>query len=407
MTETKYDLFDEITKKENIEKAYFDIVEKFDLDSKSFRYKGVDGISLNDIDTNSEEIIETARKEMIGFKKAQPAYKNYIPKKNGNKRVVFIYPVKERIKAEAIFRVLMPIFDEYFSGYLYSYRSSHPSYYAARSAVRRYKRHYGKNFILVTDISDYSDTIDHNNLIKKIHDFGLDNKTIKLLNLFIKSETIEQGRIQKQSKGILSGTPLCSILSNLYIDDFDKWAGKYVSFYRRVGDDIIAMDKDETKIDKLKNELAEYTKKLKIKTNEEKTKIIKDTEDFNFLGYHFSDSKIGFDKSSYKRIIISWEELIFSKRCRTIGEKVRYIKKVIKDKKFGLDNNLNQIINQKLLVDDTKQIKKISEDFFKIITKYLFGSYTQKNRRLVKKYLKDVEINSLFKYYKKIKFNIK
>jgi retron-type reverse transcriptase len=318
--------FERIIDLENIKGAYFDLALKFDRESKSNRYRGIDGTNLSTLDFISEETFESVRSEMLSFTPISPAYAGYIPKKNGKKRTIHVYPIRERIKAEAIYRVLMPLFDAYFSPYLFSYRSSHPSYYAARSVVRRYKRHHGENFVLVTDISDYADTIDHDILTEKIRGLGIDEGTRRLLGLFIKTDVIQQGVLVKRPRGVLTGTPLYAILSNLYMDEFDKWAGKTASLYRRVGDDIIAMDKDRAKIERIHARLSDTVDSLRLRLNADKGKMIRDTEEFKFLGYSFREGRVGFDESSQKKALASWERSLFQRRTRSEKTKARHLR---------------------------------------------------------------------------------
>lgn len=397
------DTFSTITHPDNIRKAYLELVSKFDKESKSGRYRGIDGTKMVNLDFVSEEVLSSIEQEMKSLKKIAPAYMANIPKKNGKKRKIYVYPVKERIKAEAIYRVLLPFFDSYLSPFLFSYRSSHPSYFAAKSAVRRYKRHYGKNYVLVTDISDYADTIDHSILLEKLVALGLDKETLILLELFIKTDTYEEGRVVVRPRGVLTGTPLYALLSNFYMDDFDKWAGKQVAFYRRVGDDIIAMDKDQEKINRVNERLSETVDALKIKLNREKGKLIKDTEEFKFLGYSFKDGKVGFDASSKNKAIAAWKKMIFSSRARSLASKKRHIKSFSKGAQ-NINNQFKQLVEQKRLVDDHVQLKDFSERFFIMLTSYLKGSYTPKHRRLAEPLLRKMKISSLFTHYHEAKY---
>jgi hypothetical protein len=399
------DTFDSIIDLENIRKAYLDLVLKFDKVSKSMRYRGVDGIKMSTLDFISEDILTSIRSEMIAGKKISPAYMATIPKKNGKKRKIYVYSVKERIKAEAIYRVLWPIFDTYFSPYLFSYRSSHPSYYAAKSAVRRYKRFYGENHVLVTDISNYADTIDHSILLKKLTELGIDMKTLELLELFIKTDTIENGSLIRRPMGVLTGTPLYAILSNFYMDEFDKWAGKKVAFYRRVGDDIIAMDKNEQRIREVSDRLTETVRLLKLELNKDKARLIKDTEEFKFLGYSFKNKKIGFDESSMNKALTSWKKSVGHKRNRSDAKKIRHVRSLSRfNSKKNIHDQFDQLIKQKILVDDTEQIKEFSERHFKVLTSFFKGSYSPKKRRVTKGLLSKTEVPSLFKSYIKIRY---
>jgi hypothetical protein len=400
-------LFEDITSIDNIKKAYLELVRKFDLDIKSGRYRGIDGVKMNTMDFVSADILSEIEKEMKQLKKLCPAYMALIPKKNGKKRKIYVYPIRERIKAEAIYRVLLPFFDAYFSPFLFSYRSSHPSYYAARSTVRRYKRYYGENCVLVTDISDYADTIDHEILMKKLSLLNMDKNTLALLELFIKTDAFEDGKRIVRPRGVLTGTPLYALLSNFYMDDFDKWAGKAAAFYRRVGDDIIVMDKDAEKVRRINEKLSKTATSLKLKLNRDKARLIKDTDEFKFLGYAFRNGKVGFDESSRNKAIEGWKKQIYGFRTKKTSAKIKHVRNLSVVGTHNLNNQFKQLIDQKKLVDDTVQIKEFSERFFQITTSYVKGRYTPKNRRITARDLQKTKVPSLFKEYVKMRYPTK
>jgi len=98
----------------------------------------------------------------------------------------------------------------------FSYRKSKPSYYAARSAVRRYKRRFGTDNLLLIDFAAYSDFIDHNILIKKLEDLNFTSKVIDLLKLFIDVKVFNQNRKPGQDYGLMQGVPLIALFANIY-----------------------------------------------------------------------------------------------------------------------------------------------------------------------------------------------
>jgi retron-type reverse transcriptase len=392
--------FNLIIDKENIKQAYLSLVTKFDLDSKSSSYIGLDGVTLNDYNYTSLEIIELVHNEMLNFTTVLPASSFYIPKKNSGKRTIYIYSIKERLKAEAIYRVIEPLLNPFISPYVYSYRSSHPSYYAARSVVRRYKRFFGKNHILTADLSDYTDSMNHSILIQKIRDCGVDAKTLKLIELFIKAPVIEKGRVVFPTKGLMTGTPLSGLFANLFMQDFDNWAGRYLDMYRRVGDDMIAVDSKREKILKTFNQLEEIVLRDKLILNQKKVKVISDHEDFVFLGYKFSQSLVSFDPRAINRTLLKWQVDLNRYPGNNLSRKLKHFKTLFFYRNPTLENQFRQIIRQKNLVDDQDQVKNFSDRFYALLTKYFFGVYSPANRRkLFDLCKKDYIIKSLFKHY--------
>jgi len=394
-------IYKEIVSKDNITLAYFEVVDKFDKTLKSFRYSGIDAKKINDFDFYSKDLIGVARRELLEFREPDTALKIKIPKKNKPEdRTVFIHTVKERVKNQAIYRVIEPIFDKYFSNFLYSYRQSHPHYEAIKSAAKRYRREKDTDYILIGDISNYSDNMDKAILRKKIKEIGLGNQTEKLLDLYIDNTYSEKGVVICPKVGVITGLPVTVLFNNLYLDEIDKYIGKKVSLYRRVGDDFIIFDKSLTKIEEINKYLSEKLVTLMIPKNQQKISILKANTPFKFLGYKFSDGKISINDSSLRKILIRWKNKLKYYPIST-KIKLRRLKKILFEQD-PIHNDFIEIINQYNQTNDIEQIKKMSNYFYRKLTIYFFGKYSKRNQRLVAELTANLNIPSFLGYYKKI-----
>ena len=391
-------MFKEILKKKNIQAAYFDLVAKFDEENKSNRYSGIDSLSLNDFNINSAKILEKVRQEMIELKPLTPATELIIPKKRGGERKIYIYTVQDRIKAQAVFRVLEPFFEEQYSSFLFSYRSSHPSYYAAKSVTKRYKKYFSQDNIFYADISDYTESIEKDILVQKLKDLGLEDGVLGLLDLFINNPIISDGKIKYWDRGVVQGTPVITFFANIYLNDLDKYVGKKVSFYRRVGDDFIVFDKDAQKVKEIREFILKEVKKLGLNISKHKTKLIKSNEDFTFLGYDFQNDKISINKSSIDKTIGFWKRKL---KYYNGGDKkkISRLKKILYQDQDSIHNQFIEFISSYRQANNKKQIKDLSEKFFRILTKYFFKIYSSRNQRLTKEILKGIKVPSLYQYF--------
>lgn len=417
-------MFEAIIDRENIAGAYLDLVEKFEETARSSRYSGIDGLQLNDITATSSRILEQVREELMALKPIDPILEVTIPKKDGSDRAIFIYTVKDRIKAEAIYRVVEPIFEEHLSPFLFSYRSSHPHWAAVKSVARRYKKYYGEDTVLISDVSDYFGSIDLNVLRQKLYSLGLDERVIKLMDLFLESSILSGRKITHPKKGIILGLPISVLFANLYLSDVDQHVGKRVALYRRVGDDFILFDKDREKILAMKEYILKETKRLKLTIKEEKTKIIKSNEPFKFLGYSFSDGNIRIDPRTIRKYEIRWKKILryypisidtkLERLPHLLYGNVRHIHN--RDKEVqrihrkdiqhihykGLQcihNDFIQLLAMYRQLTDDTQIKQLSEKFFRLLTQYFFGSYSSRNQRFTKKLTTSLRIPSIYQYY--------
>ncbi len=390
----------EILSADNFQKAYFDLVRKFDEKSLTARYSGMDGLTLREIDCSSDKIISEARKELENLMPVSPVISRRIPKRGGGKREIFIYCLKDRIKAQAIYRVIEPVFEKAYSPYLYSYRSSRPSYYAARSATRRYKRGLNRDSVLVMDLKQYSDFIDYELLGKKLTELKLESPVLELLNLFIKVPIFKADAFSPDDKsyGLVQGVPLIALFANIYLNDLDKLIGPKVSFYRRVGDDLIVFDLSPDKINVVYDDIIAETGRLKLKVNSAKTKIIKSREAFEFLGYLFDSGLIKLPPSTYESLVQSWRSKL---RYSPVGEfkKIHRLKRLFFGNETSFHWEFLRIIVQYSLVSDDLQIKSLSEMFFRLLTIYFYGNFSDRRQRLVHEKLRRLQTPSLYRYY--------
>jgi len=391
-------MFKQIINIKNIETAYLDLVEKFDELSKSNKYTGIDGISLNEINLSSAELFNQIQDELINLSPIDPVLKTTVPKKDGTPREIFIYTVKERIKAQAIYRIIEPVIEENLSDFLFSYRPSHPHYEAGRSVVKRYKKYYGEDTVLISDMSDYTANIDQDTLCEKLKELGLDEDVINLCKLFIYNPIIGNKKITYLKKGILTGIPLIGIFANLYLNNMDFYVGKKVSLYRRVGDDFILFDKNKEKILEMRDYIFKEAKTLKLLIKKEKTQLIKSDKRFKFIGYEFNNKLISLPEKSIKKIVIRWKKAL---KYRNISnnKKLSQLKEILYTGTESMHNEFIQFIAIYRLLTDEKQVKELSETFFRLLTQYFFDSYSERNRRLTQELISDQKIPSLYKYY--------
>lgn len=395
-------MYQRIISKKNLEEAYFKIASDMELDSRFARYRGWDSLRLSDLELKAPDIIASAREELIALSPLAPALLFEIPKKNNPQKLreIYIYNLKERIKAQAIYQIIETVFDDFFSPYLFSYRSSHASYFAARSVVRHYRKYWSRDCVLIGDLSDYSNYIRQDLLKEKLLALGLDRKVLALLHLFIGNEVIREGRVERPEVGLVQGVPLIALFNNLYLDDFDKRIGPKVDLYRRVGDDLIAYSQNQELLREVANSLFQEAQDLGLKVNQDKTGLKLPKTDFNFLGYHFSQGLVSLPTNFYQALIKKWEEQFSYYRSSSVGRKKNYLKQVINRDKQNIREQFKQLAEQKKLVSDEDQLRRLSEAFFRILTKYFYQTYSPRKRRLLGSKLIGLGLVSVYKSFK-------
>jgi len=398
-------MFSQIISYSNIEAAYLEIIEQFAADRRNFKYHGIDNIFLRDIDLKSREIIKIVRADFLCKKEIEPALSVKLPKKNkpGEFREIFIYNLKERIKAQAIYRVVLPVFEKNFSHRLFSYRPNKPPYLAARIFCRRYRQNYLSDSVLILDLKNYSDRIDRDLMFAKLTTLFTDQDLLDTLHLFVFNKVYRDGICELPDKGLVQGVPLIALFANLYLTEIDFKYQSKSEFYIRVGDDIAFLDQDFNKLKDLESEILKDFTDLKLELNQQKLFLGPAKDSYSYLGYAFDSGNISLEAAYINRIELEWKNILSYKHLPDFA-KDKIIKSTMKQPNNNFNYQFQKIIKDKSQINNSKQIKKMSEDFFIIMTKFLYTSYSTRNRRLLEERLKDYGIISLYKTYQKFHY---
>ena len=172
----------------------------------------VDGMSLVKID----RIIGALRAESYRW---SPVRRVYIPKKTG-KRPLGMPPWSDKLVAEVVRLLLEAYYDVQFSGRSHGFRPGRGCHTALDEVVSVWK---GTHWMIEGDISDCFGSLDHtvmlSTLAEKIHD----GRFLQLIGRMLKAGYLEDWRWNDTLSGAPQGGVASPILSNIYLDRFDRF----------------------------------------------------------------------------------------------------------------------------------------------------------------------------------------
>ena len=273
------ELIEKILCEENLQKAIRKV-------KKNKGAPGVDKMTVQEIEEWFNQYKEDLISKILNKQyKPMPVKRVYIPKPNGKQRPLGIPTVVDRVIQQAMLQVLNEIYEPVFSEHSYGFRPNRGAHMAMEEVLSYLND--GYEWIIDLDIEKFFDIVNHDKLISILRERVNDSKTLHLIRAYLQVGILDKGLVSSSTIGTPQGGPISVILSNIYLDKFDKELESRNLRFARYADDCIIFVKSEMSANRVMKSVTSWLeRKLFLKVSATKTKVVRPTKG-QFLGFTF------------------------------------------------------------------------------------------------------------------------
>ena len=248
---------------------------------------GIDGVMINEFpeywELNGEKICTLLNE---GTYRPSPVLLEEIIFKYGKKRMISKFTSTDRIILDLLKERLTPIFNKEFSEYSYAYIPDKGTQEAAQHAANLIEN--GKKFVAELDIKDFFDNINLQRMEHFLKTRISDNNLLKIIHNYLYIDVVVDGHKQRKTIGLVQGSPLSPLFSNIYMMAFDAFLESKYEFCR-FADNINVYCESTEEAQKAYTEVSTYLKtKLTLNCNLKKSGVYP-AATRSFLGYTFKE----------------------------------------------------------------------------------------------------------------------
>lgn len=313
---------------------------------------------------NEENIIDLHNELVSGTYIPDPLIKIDL-KQNKKIRPIKLSSTKDKIVQKILSKYLSDLYEKKFSNKSYAYRPG-------KSAVKALNRvsdyiNRGYSYVIKTDIKDFFENIDHEILVKLLRNKIEDEIIIKYIIYFLKIGSFDtKNNYIEHDTGVDQGSVISPILSNIYINEMDRFLERHYIDFVRFADDFVVFAYSKQKAEFVLRNLKRFLKIIKLSLNEEKTYITHIRNGFSFLGVYFRGKYRTLDNDRFEKIkqkLFSFvnEEDVFEKIDNYFTLISNYYIHIIRNNTAAKDEIKNLLIDVlvKAVINKKEKYKKI------------------------------------------------
>jgi len=240
----------------------------------------------------ARRVMELSTALELGEWQPQPAFRIEIPKPSGGTRKLTIPTLADRVVERALLAVLDPVIDPRLLPWSFAYRRG----LGAKDAVAALTdaRDSGCTWVARADIRDCFDRIPQWEVMRRLRECIDDERVVHLVGLILDRKVRGERTAQSdRGRGLHQGSTLSPLLSNLYLDKFDRRMLDAGFRVIRYSDDFAIPVDSRVDGERALQTAGTELEDLRLELNSGKCRVVSFDDGVSFLGETVTASTLG------------------------------------------------------------------------------------------------------------------
>jgi group II intron reverse transcriptase/maturase len=201
------------------------------------------------------------------------------------RRSLLVPAVQDRVLQTAVAAYIEPFLEKEFDDCSFAYRRGR----SVRMAVERVYRYYreGYQWLVDADIADFFGSVDRDLVLGRLFTLIHDETILRLARLWLDYAVWDGLHLTRPDLGLAQGSVLSPLLANLCLDVLDDRLLAEGIQLVRYADDFVILAKSRKAAEHAYALTEETLASLRLRLNEGKTRVVRFSEGFRFLGVIF------------------------------------------------------------------------------------------------------------------------
>lgn len=363
---------------------------------------GIDGVSVDEFSKRSEKYLQDLSRELQEDSYVPEPYQRVVMQQPGSDpRPLGLPTVKDKVVQMAVRNAIEPIFNATFLDCSYAYRLGK----GHRKAIGRVE-HYldmGNAWVTTCDIDKFFDCLVHEILLSLVKEKISDARILRLITLWLKIGIVHRDKYREIDKGVPQGGIISPLLSNIYLNPFDRHLANLGMNLVRYADNFIILEKNQEQAEQAHDAAEGFLNtQLKLNLNPIEKKAWNVSSGFVFLGMQFFGKKRTIATKKFNKARMKIQDMCRRGYRKPLNQVVEELNDSIQSwrtyygegdtkKQFSaledhIQVHLGKLVKQKLESEEIKSAAEAGEILNRL--NFLLNKKVHKQRKFIKAILK-------------------